>query len=101
MIGECPNASPECPYFDRATRGVLHDTQDNGCYTDTDHRIPKFMGRGANALLRNYIRSDDNKQQLCRHEHDLKTAEEFKDHPELPSERFMIDALIRARKERA
>lgn len=98
MIGECPNAGPECPYFNRATQGALHDTQEHGCYTDTDHTLPKFMGKCASKLVQNYIRSRANKHQLCRNEHDKKTLEEFRCPPEIPDERFMIDAIIKARK---
>lgn len=97
MITECPKANTECPYFNRSTPGALHETQEHGCFADTDHKIPRFMGRGASSLLRNYIRSEDNQQQLCRHEHDIKTAEERNDQPELPSDRFMIDTLVRLR----
>lgn len=100
MITECPNAHEGCSYFNRSTPGRLTDTQEHGCFASTDHRTPKFMGKGATALVRNYIRSTDNQQQLCRDEHDQKTVEEWGNHPKLPDDRYMIDALIALRKAR-
>lgn len=87
MKTECPNAGMEgCPY--------------KPCFADTDHVIPRFMGKGATKLVQNYIRSKANQQQLCRFEHDKKTREEWENPPELPTERFMIDAIKRVRLER-
>lgn len=100
MISACEGANPECPYFNRPTPGPLRGQQEHGCFSDTDHIIPRFMGRQAcSKLLKNFIRSKANQQQLCRNEHDIKTAEEWKNPPIVPSERFMIDAIVRARRE--
>ena len=57
------------------------------------------MGRiaGATTLLKNYIRSTANQQQLCRWEHDQKTVDEWNNPPEVPSEAFMIAAIKEAR----
>ena len=99
MITGCPNPNPNCPYFNRNTPSPLRGEQTHGCYSDTDHVTPRFMGRiaGATTLLKNYIRSDANKQQLCRWEHDKKTIDEWNNPPELPSEAFMISAIKEAR----
>lgn len=101
MITPCEKACRECPNFNRPTPKPLRDIQEHGCYADTDHIIPRFLGKlaGTSSLLKNYIRSPANKQQLCRWEHDSKTAREIAS-PEsiiVPSQRFMIDAIIRAR----
>ena len=98
MISECPNAHEGCQYFERSTPGRLRGTQEHGCYADTDHVIPRFMGKGAVALVRNYIRSRPNQQQLCRQDHDIKSLSEWASPPELPPEREMIDQLIAARR---
>jgi hypothetical protein len=55
------------------------------------------MGRSVSKLLRNYINSADNKQQLCRREHDAKTIEERDNLPEVPDARYMIDTLVALR----
>lgn len=102
MITPCSNANMECPYFARNTPKRLEDEQTHGCFASTDHVIPRYLGRqaGASALLKNYIRSDANKQQLCRYEHDQKSLEDLQNPPEIPDERFMIDAIIKARRAR-
>jgi len=102
MITSCPNACPECPLYDKSTPKALRGIQNHGCYSDTDHIIPRFMGRvaGATTLLKNFIRSKANQQQLCRWEHDEKTIDEWDNPPEIPSDRFMIDAIKRSRRKR-
>ena len=101
-ITGCPNAGPECPYYGRNTPKALKTEQKHGCYADTDHVIPRFMGRQAtaSALLKNYIRSTANQEQLCRWDHDRKTVDELKNPPEIPTDRFMIDAIVAARRAR-
>lgn len=95
MITDCPNAHEGCPYFDKPTPKALRGEQSHGCRADTDHIIPRWMGRAATAspLLRNYIRSKANQQQLCRLEHDKKTIEDW-DNPPLPPTDFeMVTAI--------
>ena len=60
------------------------------------------MGRiaGASTLLKNYIRSTANQQQLCRWEHDQKTIDEWNNPPIIPSEAFMISAIKESRRRR-
>jgi hypothetical protein len=101
-ITGCPSPSPDCPYYGRRAPGPLRSEQDHGCYADTDHVIPRYMGRQAtaSALLKNYIRSPANQEQLCRWDHDEKTREEYENPPEIPTDRFMIDAIVRARRAR-
>lgn len=90
MKTPCPSPNKEgCAYAERGK-----------CYADTDHIIPRFMSKGAPALLRNYIRTPQNQQQICRFEHDQKTMQDFITPPEIPSDRFMIDAIIQARRAR-
>lgn len=101
MITSCPTPSPECPYFTQRTPKALRGEQTHGCYADTDHIIPRFIGRQAmDRVVSSYIRSSANKQQLCRDEHDEKSLEDLKNPPPLPDRRFMINALIKARKKK-
>ena len=89
MKTPCGKELEGCPYKERGK-----------CYEDTDHKIPRYLGRqaSASALLKNYIRSDANKQQLCRYEHDQKSLEDLRNPPEIPDEKFMIDAIIKSRR---
>lgn len=77
MIGECPNPRAECPYAAR-----------EGCFSDTDHIVPQRLGKTTLAAV--YIDLPANKQQLCRWEHDQKTASG--DEP-LPERHVMRDAI--------
>ena len=77
MIGECPNPRADCPY---AARGV--------CFSDTDHIVPKRLAETTLAAV--YIDLPANKQQLCRWEHEQKTASG--DEP-LPAVEAMRDAV--------
>lgn len=58
------------------------------------------MGKSATRLAQQYIRSKANQQQLCRFDHDKKSAEDLQHPPQLPSRSFMINALIQARREK-
>lgn len=102
MITPCPNACPECPFYEKKAPKPLQGTQEHRCFSDTDHIIPRFMGRiaGASTLLKNYIRSTANQQQLCRWEHDQKTIDEWNNPPIIPSEAFMISAIKESRRRR-
>ena len=62
MIGECPNPIPDCKYAERG-----------GCFSDQDHIVPKRLGETTLAAV--YIDLPENKQQLCRRLHDIKTHE--------------------------
>lgn len=77
MIGECPNPRPECPY---AARG--------GCFSDTDHIVPKRLAETTLAAV--FIELPSNKQQLCRWDHEQKTASG--DEP-LPERHVMREAI--------
>lgn len=103
-IGPCNEACPECPLWSHRPPKALEDTQEHGCYSDTDHVVPRYLARrvGATALLKNYIKSPVNQVQTCRWEHMQKTEREY-ENPEavdIPTEQFMIDALKRVRFER-
>ena len=99
MITPCPYANEGCPYYGKDAPPQLEETQEHGCYSDTDHVIPQALGRRryATTLLKHFISTPANKVQRCRWEHDFKTEEEQQNPPQLPSEKFMIDAIRRAR----
>lgn len=99
MITECPFASEACPHYSEATPYQLAGVQEHGCYANTDHVIPRAMGRRAtaSALLRNYINTPANQVQKCLWEHEAKTNEDNLHPPQIPSEQFMINAIKRAR----
>ena len=77
MLGECPNPNPLCKYAER------------GCFSDTDHIVPQRLA--TTALNAAYIDLPVNKQQLCRREHEEKTA--AGDEP-LPSVEEMREAVL-------
>jgi len=66
----CPNPNRAgCPWQDRK----------DGCFSDSDHIIPQRLARrkGATPAERQYIMTNpDNRQQLCRWEHEMKTEQE-------------------------
>lgn len=80
----CPNANRVgCPVAERK----------GGCFADTDHIVPQRYKR-MSLLVRKYIVTPENKQQICRWEHEEKTTHES---PALiPDEAFMLDAVRRA-----
>ena len=101
MIGPCPNPREDCPYYGRRAPASLEGEQTHGCRADTDHILPRFVGKQAvSKLVKNFIRSKANQQQICRWEHDKKSLEDLKNPPEIPSDRFMIDAIKASRKKR-
>lgn len=78
----CPNAHEGCPLYDTKT----------GCFSDIDHIVPKRLG--TTALARFYILNHpENRQRLCRAEHDEKTR--AGDEP-LPSDDYMREAIAQA-----
>lgn len=99
MITPCPFASEACPYYGKDTPPQLEGQQEHGCYSDEDHLFPRALGRRAtaSALIRNFINTPANRVQRCRWEHDAKTDEDQIYPPAIPSERFMINAIKRAR----
>lgn len=94
-VERCPNPDPRCPWFRRPTPKSLRDSQEHGCFSDLDHKVPQRLARevGATALEKAYIlNSKDNRQQLCRWEHDEKCV--TGDDP-IPSEEYMYETLAR------
>lgn len=87
MLGECPYVNEGCRWYGREPR---IKGADNGCFSDTDHIVPRRLA--TTALSKLFIESPENKQQLCRAEHDEKTA--LGDEP-LPSREVMVDSLTR------
>lgn len=84
--GECPT-----PIEERGACPVL--AKEGACYSDRDHIVPqryRFMG----LLVRKYIYTPENKQQICRWEHEEKTLTESPDL--IPDEEFMLNAVHRA-----
>lgn len=82
----CEQANADCPYYARPSRikGVEH-----GCFSDQDHIVPQRLASTALATL--FIQSPENKQQLCRSEHDKKTHEG--DEP-LPDRQTMLSSVM-------
>jgi hypothetical protein len=80
MLGECPNPQAGCKYAEL-----------RGCFSDTDHIVPQRLG--TTALNAAFIDLPSNKQQLCRREHDAKTA--AGDEP-LPDVETMREAVVLA-----
>lgn len=93
-VGECPDPSPQCPWYNRPTPPQLRGTQEHGCFSDEDHIFPKSLGN--TALLKLYIQLPENKQQVCRWWHDYKTAQEQIEPPTPPTREFALEALARA-----
>lgn len=90
----CPFANESCKYWDRPVPPELKRRygQENGCFSDLDHIVPRRLG--TTALSQFYITQvPENKQQLCRAEHDMKT--QLGDAP-LPSEEYMRGAIVAA-----
>lgn len=80
MRGECPSPDPDCKYAERG-----------GCFSDTDHIVPRRLAQcGLSAI---FIELQSNKQQLCRREHEEKTAQG--DEP-LPDRETMREAVLQA-----
>lgn len=82
----CPLSNETCPWFSRPpqVKGA-----ENGCFSDTDHIVPQRLATTALASL--YIHSRENKQQICRSEHDEKTAQG--DEP-LPDRSIMLNRIM-------
>lgn len=80
MLGECPAPQEGCKYAEL-----------RGCFSDTDHIVPRRLA--TTALSGTYIELQANKQQLCRREHDEKTA--AGDEP-LPEVAEMREAIVLA-----
>jgi hypothetical protein len=76
MLGECPSPKPDCKYAER------------GCFSDTDHIVPRRLA--TTALSATYIELQANKQQLCRREHEEKTAQGDEPLPEIAEMREAI-----------
>lgn len=80
MLGECPTPQAECKYAEL-----------RGCFSDTDHIVPRRLA--TTALSATYIELQANKQQMCRREHDEKTAQGDEPLPEIEA---MREAIVRA-----
>lgn len=94
-IESCPTPREDCPWFTRPTPSHLKKTQEHGCRSDLDHIVPRRLGTTALAGI--YIeKHPENKQQLCRWEHDKKTLEG--DAP-LPDTEYMEQAIQEAEAE--
>lgn len=89
--GECPLANEGCKYFERPS--VPRGNQENGCFSDRDHKVPQRLA--TTALATAYIYGPENLQQICRNEHDEKCKDG--DDP-LPSREAMIESVLRQSK---
>jgi len=86
-IGECPTPNQACPYYLRPPRTP---SAEHGCFSDTDHIVPQRL---ANTVLEKlFIYSPENKQQICRSEHEDKT---FSGDEALPDREEMLERVRR------
>lgn len=104
MIRACETANEQCPIYHRAPPEQLASTQEHGCFSDTDHKVSarvlhdpdiEFEGFGR-TILRKYIDSDINLEQMCRADHEAKNqleAETGESYWQLPSLEVMVHAL--------
>lgn len=74
---ECYTAQPDCKYAPR-------------CFSDTHHIYPRSMCD--TTLKRMFSELPDNKEQLCRVEHELRHRND--DPPEFPSTEAMLGAIL-------
>lgn len=88
-IKPCPKSHEGCPLYGLEPPEKLSRTQEHGCYSDLDHIVPRRLAKTAIAAV--YINRPDNKQQLCRNEHNDKSAKG--DEP-LPEREFMVETII-------
>ena len=95
-IEKCPMANAGCKWYGRPTPKQLEGEQDHGCFSDTDHILPKKLA--SSAMERRFLELPENKQQICRRIHDEKTHNEWIDPPELPDRAFIVEALKKARR---
>jgi len=77
---QCPNPQPDCKYSPR-------------CFSDTHHIYGR--GRGMGKIATTFCELPENKQQICRQEHDEINATYV--HLPLPDLDFMKDAIERFR----
>ncbi len=104
MITECQNANQECPLYKLRPPKELARTQEHGCFADRDHVFPRHLARVAffepdkvdypRRYLVRYIRDPHNLQQLCRNEHNEKSARELVERPEYPTREQIQQALF-------
>lgn len=89
----CPFANESCKYFNRpAPPELRRQGQENGCFSDLDHIVPRRLG--TTALSHFYIYNlPENKQQLCRAEHEEKSS--HGDEP-LPTDEYMRERIAAA-----
>lgn len=82
MRGECPTPRPECPYHNRP----------GGCFSDTHHLY--YPGVDYSGIIDEEFRElPENKEQICRWEHDIKQVETP---PEKPNRRYMLGRIATA-----
>lgn len=87
MVEGCPLANESCKWYPRPPRA---QGAENGCFRDLDHIVPQRLAKTTLASL--YIYSPENKQRICRSEHDEKTAQG--DEP-LPDRETILESLQR------
>jgi hypothetical protein len=78
--GECPSPQEQCPYY----------ATDGGCFSDSHHiYFPK--NQYCDIMSSEFRELPENKQQLCRLEHEELHAEVIE--PEKPDRETMRDAI--------
>lgn len=88
--GPCPSPRELCPYFERPAPEPLAEQQEHGCFSDVDHIVPRRLGQ--TALGKTFIQLPDNKQQICRYQHEQKPLEP----DELPPREYMVERVREA-----
>ena len=82
-----------CPKPLEARAGCPVAERPGSCFSDIDHRTPQRF-KSIGWLVRHYINTPDNKERLCRWEHEQKSALESADL--IPDDMTMLDAVTRA-----
>lgn len=91
MIGQCPSKHETCPYYNAKPKKTLRKQfgEKTGCYADVHHyQFPKRDY--VTPIERAFREMPENKEQMCRWDHDL---EHFEASPRKPSLEQMIVAL--------
>jgi hypothetical protein len=81
--GECPSPQDDCPYADR----------EGGCYSDIDHEYYPAIDY-SDIMGSEFRELPENKQQICRWEHEQKHAHELP--PTKPPREYMLGRIATA-----
>lgn len=71
---ECPLTNEACKYYEMPPPPELAATQEHGCFSDVDHKVSRRLAY--DSLSRYFINRPENKEQICREQHDFKNYTE-------------------------